>query len=116
VAVVRIAAVLSPRLLAAVLAASASLGAPAIATASSATADRLLAQSGKSSQNLTPTPQTRPPRQSPAPAPAPPPAARPSASKELPYTGLDARLLAAAGALLVMIGIGVRPRAADGAH
>jgi LPXTG-motif cell wall-anchored protein len=105
--------VLSPRALAAALAASALLGAPGTAGAApdnTAVADeRLLAQSAQGSQNLTPTPQVRPPAP-PAPAPSPTPAP----PSQLPYTGLDARWLALAGGLLLLGGIGVRIRAADG--
>jgi hypothetical protein len=112
--------VLSARPVIAALAASVLLGAPAAASAELRAdfpaADRFLAQAGRGSQNLTPTPQVRPPRPSPAPAPSPPPAARPAPPAQLPYTGFDVRLLAAAGALLLLTGLGVRPRAADGAR
>lgn len=63
--------------------------------------------------NLTPTPQTpSTPEPEPAPAPAPEmPSAGPTA--ELPNTGADPRLLALAGAALLLTGTGLRLRTLD---
>ena len=62
--------------------------------------------------NLTPTPQT-PSAPEPEPEPDPAPLTPSASPSELPNTGADPRLLALAGAALLLTGTGLRLRTLD---